>query len=193
MARNTRRGAAPSAATAPSMSSTSVQRSPATAVQAGRRSATIGTLAARGRLRRMRRHRRGIGMRGVDQHVDALVRRDRPQGPRRRRSRRPAPAPAGRPGAAVRPASESVTLRSRRPASRPASCRASLVPPRMRMCRMSSASPLAAHTAAPRRWLSIVGIGEDGVEGLTPGRARPDRRRRDRVRRQAPSGAGAAR
>ena len=33
---------------------------------------------------------------------------------------------------------------------------------------MSSASPLAAHTAAPRRWLSIVGIGEDGVEGLAP-------------------------
>ena len=33
---------------------------------------------------------------------------------------------------------------------------------------MSPASPLAAHTAAPRRWLSIVGIGEDGVEGLAP-------------------------
>jgi precorrin-6Y C5,15-methyltransferase (decarboxylating) len=33
---------------------------------------------------------------------------------------------------------------------------------------MPPASPLAAHTAAPRRWLSIVGIGEDGVEGLAP-------------------------
>ena len=33
---------------------------------------------------------------------------------------------------------------------------------------MPLASPLAAHTAAPRRWLSIVGIGEDSVEGLTP-------------------------
>jgi len=33
---------------------------------------------------------------------------------------------------------------------------------------MSSASPVAAHTAAPRRWLSIVGIGEDGVDGLAP-------------------------
>src|SRR5450631_178374 len=71
-------------------------------------------------------------------------------------------------GWAVRPASESVTLRSRRSARRPASCRASLVPPSMRICRMSSASPVAAHTAAPRRWLSIVGIGEDGVEGLAP-------------------------
>ena len=33
---------------------------------------------------------------------------------------------------------------------------------------MPLASPLAVHTAATRRWLSIVGIGEDGVEGLTP-------------------------
>jgi len=33
---------------------------------------------------------------------------------------------------------------------------------------MSPASPVAAHTAAPRRWLSIVGIGEDGVEGIAP-------------------------
>jgi precorrin-6Y C5,15-methyltransferase (decarboxylating) len=32
---------------------------------------------------------------------------------------------------------------------------------------MPSASPIAAQTAAPRRWLSIVGIGEDGVEGLS--------------------------
>jgi precorrin-6Y C5,15-methyltransferase (decarboxylating) len=32
---------------------------------------------------------------------------------------------------------------------------------------MPSASPIAAHTAAPRRWLSIVGIGEDGVQGLS--------------------------
>jgi precorrin-6B C5,15-methyltransferase / cobalt-precorrin-6B C5,C15-methyltransferase len=33
---------------------------------------------------------------------------------------------------------------------------------------MSSANPLATQTAAPRRWLSIVGIGEDGAEGLSP-------------------------
>jgi precorrin-6Y C5,15-methyltransferase (decarboxylating) len=33
---------------------------------------------------------------------------------------------------------------------------------------MSLADPLACENAAPRRWLSIVGIGEDGVEGLTP-------------------------
>jgi precorrin-6Y C5,15-methyltransferase (decarboxylating) len=33
---------------------------------------------------------------------------------------------------------------------------------------MSVGDSLARETAAPRRWLSIVGIGEDGVEGLTP-------------------------
>jgi precorrin-6Y C5,15-methyltransferase (decarboxylating) len=36
------------------------------------------------------------------------------------------------------------------------------------MRRMSLVEPRARETAAPRRWLSIVGIGEDGVEGLTP-------------------------
>jgi len=33
---------------------------------------------------------------------------------------------------------------------------------------MSLAEPTVAETAAPRRWLSIVGIGEDGIEGLSP-------------------------
>jgi precorrin-6Y C5,15-methyltransferase (decarboxylating) len=33
---------------------------------------------------------------------------------------------------------------------------------------MSPASSLATESAAPRRWLSIVGIGEDGVDGLAP-------------------------
>jgi precorrin-6Y C5,15-methyltransferase (decarboxylating) len=33
---------------------------------------------------------------------------------------------------------------------------------------MALADPLAPETAAPRRWLSIVGIGEDGVDGLSP-------------------------
>src|SRR5258708_27527477 len=33
---------------------------------------------------------------------------------------------------------------------------------------MPMASPLVSHLAAPRRWLSIVGIGESGVEGLSP-------------------------
>jgi precorrin-6B C5,15-methyltransferase / cobalt-precorrin-6B C5,C15-methyltransferase len=33
---------------------------------------------------------------------------------------------------------------------------------------MSMASPLVSHLAAPPRWLSIVGIGESGVDGLSP-------------------------
>lgn len=33
---------------------------------------------------------------------------------------------------------------------------------------MPLASPLTAHSAAMRRWLSIVGIGEDGADGLSP-------------------------
>jgi precorrin-6Y C5,15-methyltransferase (decarboxylating) len=36
------------------------------------------------------------------------------------------------------------------------------------MRRMSFAESRARETAAPSRWLSIVGIGEDGIEGLTP-------------------------
>ena len=33
---------------------------------------------------------------------------------------------------------------------------------------MALPDPLAPETAAPRRWLSIVGIGEDGIDGLSP-------------------------
>jgi precorrin-6B C5,15-methyltransferase / cobalt-precorrin-6B C5,C15-methyltransferase len=33
---------------------------------------------------------------------------------------------------------------------------------------MPLADPIGEHTAAPHRWLSIVGIGEDGIEGLSP-------------------------
>src|SRR5215470_6704104 len=71
-------------------------------------------------------------------------------------------------GAVVRPASETVTATSARSARCSARRRASVVPPRMRMRRMSFGDSLARETAAPPRWLSIVGIGEDGIEGLTP-------------------------
>jgi precorrin-6Y C5,15-methyltransferase (decarboxylating) len=37
----------------------------------------------------------------------------------------------------------------------------------MRTFFMPSARPLTAESAAPRRWLSIVGIGEDGLDGLS--------------------------
>src|SRR5262245_32193233 len=71
-------------------------------------------------------------------------------------------------GEAVRPASESGTVRSPRPASCCASWRASAVPPRIRTRCMASADPVLGENAAPRRWLSIVGIGEDGIAGLSP-------------------------
>jgi precorrin-6B C5,15-methyltransferase / cobalt-precorrin-6B C5,C15-methyltransferase len=35
------------------------------------------------------------------------------------------------------------------------------------MRRMAIADPIVRESAAPRRWLSIVGIGEDGIDGLT--------------------------
>src|SRR5262249_8541215 len=72
-------------------------------------------------------------------------------------------------GLLVRPASDRRTSRSRRGANRSVNCRASVVPPRMRMREsfpMALSSPITP--AAPRRWLSIVGIGEDGTDGLSP-------------------------
>ena len=54
-------------------SSTSVQRSPATATQGGRRSATNGTSVLRAAAHGVGRNDAGIGMRGVDQRVDALA------------------------------------------------------------------------------------------------------------------------
>src|SRR5262249_30633853 len=44
---------------------------------------------------------------------------------------------------------------------------ASVVPPRIRMRRMSVADQVAQESAASPRWLSIIGIGEDGIAGLS--------------------------
>ena len=52
---------------------------------------------------------------------------------------------------------------------------------------MSPGDSLARETAAPRRWLSIVGIGEDGRRRTDRRRARSCQGRGDRVRRQAAS------
>src|SRR4029078_11578214 len=54
-----------------------------------------------------------------------------------------------------------------RPPRRSASIRASAVPPRMRTRGMSLPDAIARETAATPRWLSIVGIGEDGIAGLS--------------------------
>src|SRR5580692_5609199 len=79
-------------------------------------------------------------------------------------------------GDIVRPASDSETSRPPRLASRSPSRRASVVPPRMRTRAMSPNNmsskmpfpgPSPTDSAASPRWLSIVGIGEDGIDGLT--------------------------
>ena len=128
-----------------------------------------------------------IRVRGVDQHADLLAQQDNPQARRHRRSRRRATGTRWRAGEAVRPASDNVTSRSRRAASRSASIRASAVPPRIRIFAGFVGMPLPEvimrDTAVSPRWLSIVGIGEDGVEGFERGSARARRRSRDRVRR----------
>src|SRR5665811_1484254 len=71
-------------------------------------------------------------------------------------------------GLAVRPASDKVTPRSGRLASAPASARDSAVPSRMRIF-MARPEPIMPDPAPDQRWLSIVGIGEDGVSGLSAG------------------------
>src|ERR1700757_4769878 len=75
-------------------------------------------------------------------------------------------------GALVRPASDTMTSRSVRLARRSARSRACIVPPRIRTRDMTVANEpsierTSAHSAAFPRWLSIVGIGEDGVDGLS--------------------------
>src|SRR4029078_7063414 len=70
-------------------------------------------------------------------------------------------------GFAVRPASDSVTVTPGRLAGASSSSLASIVPPRMRM-RLVRAERTMPDPASPKRWLSIVGIGEDGIDGLSP-------------------------
>src|SRR5258708_19099630 len=70
-------------------------------------------------------------------------------------------------GFVVRPASEIVTSKRGSAASRRVSSEASVVPPRMRTRIEAISMNAEAATCTPKRWLSIVGIGEDGVEGLS--------------------------
>src|SRR5215213_9702275 len=65
-------------------------------------------------------------------------------------------------GAAVRPANDRVASKRGSPARSLANAEASVVPPRMRT-RMTD-----TERSTGARWLSIVGIGEDGVQGLSP-------------------------
>src|SRR6202167_5908441 len=51
--------------------------------------------------------------------------------------------------------------------SRSANFRASVVPPRIRRRLVPLPEAIGPETAATPRWLSIVGIGEDGIDGLS--------------------------
>src|SRR5216684_363188 len=70
-------------------------------------------------------------------------------------------------GLAVRPASETVGSKRGSAASRRVSSEASVVPPRMRTRIEAISMNAEPATCTEQRWLSIVGIGEDGVEGLS--------------------------
>ena len=121
--------------------------------------------------------------------LGARAKRARPSAPPKPPTRQGRPAAAG---AAVRPASEKVRRkRVRHRARRRASANASVVPPRMRMrMAVSEMRHRAAIDITPRPWLSIIGIGEDGVDGLSPVARRLVEERRAGRRRRAPPGAG---
>src|SRR5438445_7631408 len=70
-------------------------------------------------------------------------------------------------GFAVRPASETVAWKRGSAASRRVSSEASVVPPRIRTRIEAVSMSAESATCTQKRWLSIVGIGEDGVEGLS--------------------------
>ncbi len=153
-------------------------------------------------------HLRGEGMRRVDHGVDALGRADRPPAPRRRRSRRCGQAIGGQRGVARcgRPATARRRDRARRRARGPApplpSCRRGSGPASARRSSHSRPSHCAARPRTsmaarrvphdrpqrhPGRWLAIVGIGEDGLDGLSPAARAARLASRDRLRRRAPS------
>src|SRR5207302_2881897 len=71
-------------------------------------------------------------------------------------------------GFAVRPASETVASKRRSAASRRVTSEASEVPPRTRTRIEVISMTAEPATCNGQRWLSSVGIGEDGVEGLSP-------------------------
>ena len=120
------------------------------------------------------RHAAGVRMRRIDQSIDALAAPDDRRVPRHRQNRRRGPGQvAMRASGAAGERKRDVEVAAL--GQRPARTRASVVPPRIRTRFMSLSNAvlcaIGPDTAASPRWLSIVGIGEDGVEGLSPPRA----------------------
>ena len=115
----------------------------------------------------MARHLRGEGMGRVDRPRRCARPQIGAQARRRRRSRRCARESAARAGCCVRPASDriaSISVAPREAARQRARLR--------RAAENQKPHPLAPQgprpMTAPRRWLSIIGIGEDGLDGLSP-------------------------
>ena len=117
---------------------------------------------------------RCIGVRRIDDRFDSLC--DQPLREAVHAANPPTRVASGSAlGLIVRPARERIaskrlSLVRLSPAISRASSDASVVPPRMRtrMCSAPSSSNLiASGNCTPGRWLSIVGIGEDGVAGLS--------------------------
>ena len=112
----------------------------------------------------MRRHLVGIGMRGVDHRFDGFVAQE---------AHEPLDAAeaAGARGDRLRPGrgrAAGQRQRSARAADRRRRCGRA---PRLPSCRRGSGRALQGHGVSsnrPQRWLSIIGIGEDGVDGLSP-------------------------
>src|ERR1700722_78338 len=75
---------------------------------------------------------------------------------------------AGRTGALVRPARDRIVLKRGSFANSPARAEASPVPPRSKILSCGMDKAAVEENMPPVRWLTIVGIGEDGVEGLSP-------------------------
>lgn len=128
--RNTRRRTCPNAATAPAMSATSVQRSPAPATQAGRTTFTQGTPTSPAAAATFRCIRAANGCVASITAPTPSARRyaaspATPPNPPRR------DATAGSTGARVRPASDNTGRNRPSPAKATASAEPSVVPPRI--------------------------------------------------------------
>ena len=107
----------------------------------------------------------GVGMRGVDHRFRCVLLQ--PCHETIRTAEAADPRGNGlRFRCAVRPARETVASKRRSAASRRVSSEASVVPPRMRTRIEISSMSAEPATCTEKRWLSIIGIGEDGVEGL---------------------------
>ena len=127
----------------------------------------------------MRAHLRGKRMRGIDHARDLFACEDSRSGHRRRQSRRRARQSAAVSGFRCGRHRTGPDRGRGSPAIAAASWLASVVPPRIRTRNgLAGEDVMPVSDDTPRPWLSIVGIGEDGLGRPVGSRARPARARR---------------